>query len=140
MMKTLLKAICCLVLISVVSGCGDAGPERFPVKGTVLLDGKPLDRATIIMIPKGPGFSVAAEIRAGAFELPVEFGPTAGEFHVRINPNEMQVEEVADSSQLPQATSRPRIPKFYQREGALDAKINGEPNQELVFQLTSRPR
>jgi hypothetical protein len=35
------------------AGCGDGRPARFPVSGTVLIDGKPLDYGFIRLLPEG---------------------------------------------------------------------------------------
>jgi len=106
----------------------------------VTLDGQPVNNATLIMTPKGEGWAAAAVIRDGLFEFPADVGPSAGEFGVRINPNEVEIEEVAESAYPPKANSRPRIPKIYQRDGVLNAKITGEPNQSLVFELSSKSK
>ncbi|MDZ4821608.1 MAG: hypothetical protein SGJ20_21820 [Planctomycetota bacterium] len=58
-----------LVLISVV-GCGDSGPELFPVQGKVTLDGKPLADAGVMFMPtdKGPSANGTTD-SDGHFEL-----------------------------------------------------------------------
>lgn len=127
--------IAAVAALAVLSGCGDSGPQRYAVKGTVTLDGRPVNNATLIFTPTGPGLAAAATIREGAFELPADVGPTAGEFTVRINPAEAEIEETTETAHPPKANSRPKIPKIYQRDGALNAKITGEPNQSLTFEL-----
>jgi hypothetical protein len=53
-MSKLLLTCFCLFSIVVFSGCGPSAPATVPASGTVLLDGKPLDGATITFIsPKG---------------------------------------------------------------------------------------
>ena len=126
---------CCLLC-----GCGDTGPRRYAAKGRVTLDGQPVDNATLIMTPKGKGLAAAALIHEGSFEFAADAGPSAGEFGVRINPNEGEIEETAENAHPPKANSRPRIPKIYQRDGSLNAKITGEPDQSLVFELSSKPK
>ena len=128
------------LLFVFISGCGDTGPQRFAIKGTVKLDGRPVNNATLILTPTGAGLAAAATIRDGAFELPAEVGPSSGDFTVRINPQEAEIEETAESPHPPKANARPRIPKIYQRDGALNAKITGEPNQTLAFELTTKPK
>ncbi len=126
------------VVALMLSGCSESGPRRYPIKGTVKLNGQPVNNATVILTPVGEGLAAAATIRDGAFELPAAVGPSAGEYKVRINPNEAEIEEVAESAHPPKANARPRIPKMYQQDGALNTKITGEPGQSLEFTLTSK--
>jgi hypothetical protein len=46
-----LAAVSTCVLATV--GCSDGRPERVPVSGTVLIDGKPLTKGSIMVIPSG---------------------------------------------------------------------------------------
>ncbi|MCA9069126.1 MAG: hypothetical protein KDA84_09400, partial [Planctomycetaceae bacterium] len=51
-------------------GCGSDGPEIVPVKGTVLLDDKPISGATITFIPVGEGRpAIGKTDDQGQFEL-----------------------------------------------------------------------
>ena len=65
----------CLLLAVVLSGCGgvsDSRPPVMPVKGTVLLDGKPLSGAMISFIPIGETRGAGGGARtdtAGRYEL-----------------------------------------------------------------------
>ncbi len=45
-------AIATLGLLAIV-GCGESGPEIVPVSGQVIIDGEPLTRGNIQVIPKG---------------------------------------------------------------------------------------
>jgi hypothetical protein len=121
-------------------GCGDAGPRRTAIRGTVSLDGQPVNQATLILTPTAQGLAAAATIHHGVFELPADVGPTVGEFGVRINPLEAETEGLSDSRGLSRAKARPRIPKIYQREGALSVKITGEADQSLAIELSSKQR
>ena len=71
----------CLSLV----GCGQDGPPRVAVSGTVMLDGEPLSSGMIHFVPtdqQGP--LVAATVEDGYFELPEEVGPLAGESSVNV--------------------------------------------------------
>lgn len=117
-------------------GCADKSPQRMAVSGTVSLDTKPVGNATIIFTPIGRGLAAAAVIENGKFAMTEENGPTIGEFHVRINPMEAEIEQV-NPTELSRANRRPLIPKTYQREGRLRATISAEPNPKLEFKLLS---
>lgn len=56
-------------------GCGDGGPVRCEVTGTVTLDGEPLETGQVLFLPvDGQGPSDACPIVAGAFEGEVALG------------------------------------------------------------------
>lgn len=124
------------VILSTLLGCSDKSPQRIAVSGTVTLDAKPISNSTIIFTPIGPGLAAAAVIENGRFAMTEENGPTIGEFQIRINPMEAEI-EAANPVELSRANRRPLIPKVYQREGKLRAAITAEPNQTLEFKLLS---
>ncbi|MDX1929793.1 MAG: hypothetical protein SFV81_24920 [Pirellulaceae bacterium] len=132
-----LRVFTCISLAIALCGCGKTEPQRYAIKGTVKLNGQPINNATLILTPTGEGLAAAATIQHGSFELPAEVGPSAGSFSVRINPNEAEVEEVSIHRQPPKVNVRPRIPTIYQREGTLHAVVTGESNQSLDFDLKS---
>ncbi|MFN7731803.1 MAG: hypothetical protein ACK5OB_07870 [Pirellula sp.] len=123
------------------SGCTDPGPNRFPISGTVTLDGQPLDRATLILTPQGRGRAAAACIEAGKFELTSIDGPTQGTFHIRINPLDPMS---GDRNEGPNASLQGTrqgsqlLPLRYQRDGLLQVTIAGQPHQHLDLRLSSR--
>jgi hypothetical protein len=60
-----------IVLVAAVAGCGPKGPALVPAKGTITVDGKPADGASLIFHPvasKGAIASAAADA-AGAFSV-----------------------------------------------------------------------
>lgn len=122
------------VVLCTVVGCTDKSPQRMAVSGTVTLDSKPVDNSTIIFTPIGPGLAAAAVIENGKFAMSEEDGPSVGEFHVRINPMEAEIDQV-NPTELLRANRRPLIPKVYQREGKLRATISAKPNPKLEFRL-----
>jgi predicted small lipoprotein YifL len=119
-------------------GCGETGPERLPLSGTVTLDGQPVDDATIVLTPREQGKAAAALIVDGAFTFTPESGPTPGTHDVRINPNEAEFEEVsADASEIADSSPSKGIPPAYQQNGTLTAEVSGDPAQTLSFELSS---
>ena len=129
----------CLLAMTICTGCSPAELPRYAVEGQVTLDGKPVNGASIIFTPQGAGLAAAADIVDGHFALPENVGPTAGEFSVRINPHDPELEAAqADPSLLVKAHRKPSIPKVYRSDGRLSATITSQPMEPLVFQLTSR--
>jgi hypothetical protein len=73
------------VLVLLALGCSD-GLQRAPVRGRVLVDGKPLERGVINFLPvkgtTGPG--AGGEIRNGKYALDARRGPMVGTNRVEI--------------------------------------------------------
>lgn len=77
----------CVILCCLLPGCGSApGIERAPVSGVVTFDGKPIEKGMIVLIPTGgtKGPSTGAEIKDGAFQIPVASGPVPGPYMVEV--------------------------------------------------------
>ena len=136
---SVLKGLLLIIATSLTAGCSDTGPRRYPVVGSVTLDGQPVDDATIIFTPQAGGLAAAASIVNGHFAMTAKDGPTAGSFSVRINPNEAEMAEVSPNA-LADAVKRPRIPLVYQRDGKLLANIQAESSEPLSFELFSKER
>lgn len=67
-MRTL-RLFMLLAMLLLASGC-DGGPQRAPVSGKVLLDGKPLNTGTVIFVPQGGGLTAKGDIESdGSFRL-----------------------------------------------------------------------
>lgn len=71
-----------LLVICLLSGCGRAPPPLVAAKGQVVLDGKPLPRCSIMLVPKFTGygsdlFAVATADDEGRFALKCGVGEGA---------------------------------------------------------------
>ena len=125
-------------------GCSEKGPERASVKGTVTLDGQPLDNGYINFIPqgKGGGPNSGAEIRKdGTFSVSGEKGVIVGRNRVEIHatkktgnkipgvppavPEGTLIDEVAEA-----------IPEKYNTKSTLTEMIGSEENS-IDFKLKS---
>ena len=84
----LIKQIVLFLSLAAIIGCGDEGPQRSAVFGTVSLDGVPLNNAAIVFIPeketKGP--KAKALINEGQYHLDEDHGPLVGNMRVEIVP------------------------------------------------------
>lgn len=78
----------CLFIFAllIVTGCGNQGPPRVAVQGTVQFDGKPVPDGSIRFIPlEGtPGPESAAAIVDGKYLLDEDTGPPIGKLRVEI--------------------------------------------------------
>jgi hypothetical protein len=122
------------------AGCGDEGPARQAVSGTVALDGKPLATGTITFAPVEGVTAATAEVVDGAFQIGRTTGPTAGHYLVEIvadrttgktipNPDfpEKTIEEVHNV-----------IPQRYNVRTELKAEVKPVANEPFTFNLSSR--
>ncbi len=102
-------ASCILLLLAVAccGGCGNRGPERVIVSGTVSFNGKPLSQGFIrfVPFPANPGPTTAAVITEGKYKADARGGVPVGTHNVRIEAyrkvsaaNTMLVPGVANAS------------------------------------------
>lgn len=73
----------------VLTGCGDGGPPRYHISGTITLDGKPVPAGAISFIPvgqaeapRGPGF---CRFTGGHYESRSGRSPGSGSYRVLID-------------------------------------------------------
>ena len=138
-MQNIATAALFWLALTALVGCEKSELVRISISGTVTLDNKPVENASIIFTPLGSGLAAAGTIRNGQFSIGKESGPTAGQFHVRINPTEAEIEQVK-ASDLKQASRQPKIPLVYQRDGKLKATIVDKNDQRYDFKLLSSDR
>ena len=65
-----------------LAGCG--GPARVPFSGRATLDGVPIAKGAIMLVPKGAGTVVTGVIADGSFSLAGEMAPLPGGYRVEI--------------------------------------------------------
>lgn len=130
---------CVVLCVAMIAGCGDSGPERLPLSGTVRLDGEPVDDATIVLNPKTQGPAAVALITGGEFQFSKLDGPAVGSYDVRISPNEAEMQEVAVDPEVLKTQSG-GIPTAYQRGGILTVEISGDLEQRIELELDSSRR
>jgi hypothetical protein len=88
MSSRLAKLLSVGILLAWCAGCGEQGPPRYKLSGTVTFEGEPVPRGSVILEPdpaegnKGP--SVTAEIRDGKYSVPGDRGTVGGPHLVRI--------------------------------------------------------
>ncbi len=77
-----LDCLACL-LIPLAIGCGNSGPEEAVVTGLVQIDGQPIDKGSIQMLPTdGVGSAVSSEIQEGRYRLKIVPGKKRVEIHL----------------------------------------------------------
>lgn len=133
------KLRCILLLTILLAGCFDSSHERVAVRGTVMIDSRPVDQASIVLTPVDQGLPAIGVLSNGSFEIPEDSGPTAGEFWVRINPDPALGESTSRNGASPQQASSRKmgIPKKFQRNGTIKVTVTPEKEQNISLELTS---
>jgi hypothetical protein len=80
------QVLVCLALAVMggVAGCGEAGPPRLPLSGSITLDGTPLPSGSITFAPLDGPTAATAEVRDGRFTTGRQAGATPGRYQVEI--------------------------------------------------------
>jgi hypothetical protein len=137
-------------LLPMSAGCqDDTLPERFDVRGTVSLDGKPLQAGRILFLPTSAtqGPAASARIEDGRYEIAKDAGPVAGNYRVEIE-GEVDLgfpldDDVAftQRAEAGQKTLPPNpVPAIYNRQSTLTAVISpDESKNQFDFALLSKP-
>jgi hypothetical protein len=126
--------------VALLCGCGRSGPKRFEVSGHVTFDGAPLPDGEVVFTPDeataGPT-SVGA-IENGAYDIPAERGPIAGNYSVAITAERSTGRKVkADilgDAMIDQYEQY--IPDQYNSRTTLTAEI-ADDREDLDFTLSS---
>jgi hypothetical protein len=109
----------------VLAGCGDGGPKRLPVSGTVSFDGTPIAKGEILFTAPGQAPDAAPIVD--------------GKFTAQVQPGKKRV-EIRASKQVGESDMGPimegYIPARYNESSELEADITAA-RQDLEFKLTS---
>ena len=111
---------------AVLVGCGDSGPQRVEVTGSVSWKGKPLDQGSLVLEPLDvkSGIATGIEIRNGEFLIPADRGPTPGDYRIKIlsyQPTGRQIKD-EDAGGMTEEVQQV-IPSRYNVESELTARI-----------------
>ncbi len=85
------------IAIMMIAGCTQNEEGRLAIQGTIEIGDQPIDHATLVLTPTSAGGStVTTRIESGHFSFTRETGPRAGEYTVRINPDEASIEAIVE--------------------------------------------
>jgi hypothetical protein len=117
---------------------GEFKDERFAVKGTVNLDGKPLESGTIAFVGEGEKQRPAGgPIVAGKFEIPQGQGPNAGKYKVQVRSLKSTGKKFKDSDTGEMKdVMEESLPKRYHDNTILTATVGEQ--TEFTFDLVSK--
>lgn len=127
-----------LLAIPVASGCGQSGPDRQRVVGTVSYQGSPLRDGAISFFPTATGAPGGAAIVDGAFDIPAGKGLAPGEYRVEIEAwqetgGQAQGDPADPSSMV--AARRQVIPQRFNSKSELKATVSGSGDNTFDFNL-----
>lgn len=119
-----------------LAGCGDKGPKRYHVTGSVTFEGKPIEAGEIRFSPfTGQGRPDSGKILDGKYELKV----TAGKKKIKIFAASTDPELVGPppSDMPPGGFNPPRdfIPSKYNVDSELSVEVEPASNQTFPFEL-----
>lgn len=119
-----------LAITLLAAGCS-GGPRKYPVTGTVTLDGKPLEEGDIYFMPLDPNVGAeAGKIQAGQFR----FEAREGKMRVEIRASR---ENPGKRSPMGNIRKEEYLPARYNRESTLEAEVRSSGENAFTFDLTS---
>ena len=127
------------VLLVPLVGCGDSGPARYGVFGTVTFNGKPVEAGSITFLSANSKSPVAGSpITDGKYEVPEDAGLLAGDYLVSISYPDPKAPPVSadqppGDSSVGQSTEL--LPAKYNRDTTLKATVGPDSDDELNFAL-----
>jgi hypothetical protein len=120
-------------------GCGESGPARVGVSGSVSLDEQALN-GDILFIPEGAGQSARGKVENGVFSVPQQRGLTPGKYRVEIVAYQPTGKQLPDTDVPGGMTDELRqvVPARYNRQSELVVDIDAEGADQLTFKLQSK--
>jgi hypothetical protein len=118
-------------------GCssGPAGPQEYPVSGTVTLDGTPVESGRILFRKIGEGErAYGGEITNGNYAFTSE----AGKVKVEITASRLMPGKFDNSNGTPEPVGEMYIPKKYNSQSTLEAEVKPSGDNTLPFELVSK--
>lgn len=119
-----------------LAGCGDSGPKRYGVSGTVKFKGEPIKYGTITFRAEN-GATGGAEVKDGKYEMPGAAGLPEGKYRVAITyPDPKVPAPRADEPPGPATQAREMLPAKYNDKTELTAEIKPQSVNDVSFDLT----
>lgn len=131
-LRTALLLAVCVALAGCTTTNGQPEPERFPVQGSVALDGKPLPSGVIYFKTIATGAIDAVDIKEGKFEGKAQPGDR------RVEICAYQTVPSQDNGPMDAPIQRNTIPSQYNQESKLTANVSREGPNQFTFDLRSQ--
>lgn len=129
-----------LTAVVLIAGCGDSGLKCYPVRGTVLLQGRPVAEANVLLHPIAASANfpqpLAQTDAAGGFELTTlqpKDGAPAGEYIVTV-----ELRDWVTVGEEPVRDGKNLLPAKYAdpKQSPLKVQVEAKPNDGIVLELT----
>jgi len=124
-------------LLTLIAGCGDSGPKRNAVSGTVTFKNEPIKLGSISFRSVGDGAHVGtAEIKDGKYAILAQVGLPAAEYHVAVTYPDPKIP--APRPDEPPGVSTPvreMLPAKYNSQSTLKTPIKDGANDAVNFDL-----
>ena len=128
-----------------LAGCGSSGPAMVKVSGTVMLDDKPVDGASVMFVPIATGRPAQGKTDAdGKFTLETEKpgdGAQVGEYNVAISgvrTTGVQVNPDGTSGDASQMKQEWFVPRKYSTPGGAGKQTVAKGMQPIELKLSSK--
>jgi hypothetical protein len=119
-------------------GCGSDGPDIATVEGTVTLDGKPLQNASVVFVPENGRPAGATTDESGHYELNF----SGGRKGAIPGKNRIRISTLRDASESEDGTPIPAvaetIPMKYNAKTTLEFTVEPSKHNEANFELESK--
>ncbi len=121
-----------LVLIAVLSGCGDSGPKKYPISGVVSYNGRPLPTGTVMFVPEEGGPPAVSTIGAdGSYRLEA----VAGRHRVGVTAVPPPPPGANETNYRPQ---QPLIPDKFGRPDTSGVSVEVKPDEDNQIDIKLR--
>jgi hypothetical protein len=130
-----------LVAAAALAGCSESAPQRGPIRGTVTLDGRPLEAGKVRFFALTGGVSTEGEVRDGRYDVPADRGPTAGKYRVEVTFQRTTGRKVPDWDAGPGDTKDETvevIPAKYNRDSTLQIDFDPASDKTHDFDLKTK--
>jgi hypothetical protein len=131
------RASATLVVLAtgLTAGCGDSGPKRYPVGGTVKYKGESIKYGNI-SFRADSGATGGADIKDGRYEIPASVGLQEGTYRVAITyPDPKVPAPRPDEPPGPSAPVREMLPAKYNAQTELTAEVKPGTANDVSFDL-----
>ena len=133
-----------------LAGCGPAALERYPVSGTVSIEGNlvPEGRIRFVPLPETPSPLVEGAVKDGLFAIAKDEGPIEGKYRIEVVPaTEQQFamdDEAAYAKAAQDSNGAPVLPstnaaQFANSTEEMIAEVQAGAVNDFNFQLRNTP-
>ena len=136
------RSLVAITALEMIGCSSETGPSRFPISGTVRIDGQPLEAGTITFLPESNHTAVSSDFTSGAYSIGSSAGPAAGRYLVEIV-SVKPTGKIIRHPDLPSETTeevRNIVPTQYNTKTSLKIEVKPDAENKFDFELSSREK